>query len=679
LKATGIRIMHHQSLMIADFRRRFWVSLVITLPILLLSPAVQRGLHIEQALKFTGQSYVLFALSSIVYFYGGWPFFKGLRDEIRKMRPGMMTLVALAITIAYVYSTAVVFGLKGEVLFWELATLIDVMLLGHWLEMRSVMGASRALEKLAQLLPNQAHKLSPGGKIEDVPIESLHPGDMVLVRPGEKIPVDGKVVEGETTVDLSLITGESRPVARRPGEELIGGSVNGEGAVELVIEKTGKDTYLAQVMETVRRAQETRSRSQDLADRAAFALVLLAIAAGAATVAAWLALGYAFDFSITRAVTVMVITCPHALGLAIPLVVSVSTSISAGRGLLVRDRGAFERSRLIQVVVFDKTGTLTHGTFSLTDVIPLGSEKGEDEILRLAATVESASEHTIARGITGEAQKRGLSLDRVRDFSAIPGKGARARIGGREVVVASPGYLNELGIEIADERLADLKNEGKTVVYVLEEGQLTGAIGLADTIREESREAVNRLQEAGIRCMMMTGDSRAVAQSVADQLGLSDYFAEVLPQDKSERIKELQERGLVVAMVGDGVNDAPALAQANVGIAIGAGTDFAIESADIVLVRNDPRDVVEVIGLGKATYRKMEENLAWATGYNIVAIPLAAGVLYPIGIVLSPAIGAVLMSLSTIIVAFNARRLNGGSAGQSPAEAPGFSHTETAG
>jgi Cu2+-exporting ATPase len=651
--------MDHQAHMAEDFRRRFWISLAVTVPILILSPNVQRLLHIERSLAFTGQSYALFAISTFVFFYGGWPFFKGIWREMASRQPGMMTLVTVAISIAYVYSAAVVFGLKGEVLFWELATLIDIMLLGHWLEMRSVMGASRALEKLAELLPKQAHKLGPGGEIEDVPIESLRPGDRVLVRPGEKIPVDGEIVKGETAVDLSLITGESRPVPRSPGEALIGGSVNGEGAVEMAIQKTGEDTYLAQVIETVKRAQETRSRSQDLADRAAFALVLIAIGAGAVTMTVWLILGYAFEFSITRTVTVMVITCPHALGLAIPLVIAVSTSISAGRGLLIRDRSAFERSRLIQVVVFDKTGTLTKGSFGVTDVISLDPAAGEDDILGLAAAIESGSEHTIARGITSEADKRGLVLPQATDFSTMPGKGAKAMVDGREALVASPGYLREMGVEATDKKLDRVRNQGDTVVFLLDAGRLIGAITLADTVRSESREAVSRLQASGIQCMMMTGDSRAVARSVAVELGLADYFAEVLPRDKSQHIEELQDQGLVVAMVGDGVNDAPALAQADVGIAIGAGTDVAIESADIVLVRNDPRDVVEVIGLGKATYRKMAQNLAWATGYNVVAIPLAAGVLYPLGILLSPAVGAVLMALSTIIVAFNARLLKG--------------------
>ena len=654
---AGAKQGSHHAHMIADLRRRFWICLAITIPILILSPMIQEWLGIEDNLAFRGDSYVLFALSAVIYLYGGWPFFKGMKDDLAARRPGMMTLVALAISVAFVYSSLVVFGLQGNVLFWELATLIDIMLLGHWLEMRSVMGASRALEKLVELLPSQAHLVRGDGGIEDVPIESLLPGYRVLVKPGEKIPVDGKVVKGETSVDLSLITGESRPVPKSPGDELIGGAVNGDGAVEMVIEKTGADTYLSQVVEMVRAAQESRSHTQNLADRAAFWLTLTAIAAGGATLAVWLVIGYAFDFSLERAVTVMVITCPHALGLAIPLVVSVSTALSARSGLLIRDRSAFERSRLLDAVVFDKTGTLTKGSFGVTEVIPLSEGMSEEEVLRLAAAVESRSEHTIARGVVAEANRRGLHIADTEGFAALPGKGAKAVVDGREVAVVSPGFLRENGISADIPGLESLRGQGKTLVYLLLDSEPAGAIALADTIREESREAVESLEAEGVRCMMLTGDSRQVASWVASELGLSDYFAEVLPHEKSHRIEELQGRGLVVGMVGDGVNDAPALAQADVGIAIGAGTDVAMEAADIVLVRNDPRDVGAVLGLGKATYRKMLQNLGWATGYNVVAIPLAAGVLYPLGVLLSPAVGAVLMSLSTIIVAFNARLL----------------------
>lgn len=647
----------HHVHMVADFRRRFWICLVVTVPILLLSPLIQDALHVSDALDFPGELYVLFGLSSFVYFYGGWPFLKGLRDELKKREPGMMTLVAMAITVAYVYSSAVVFGLEGKLLFWELATLIDIMLLGHWLEMRSVMGASRALEKLVELLPSEAHLIRADGEIEEVLVEDLNPGDRVLVKPGEKIPVDGELVKGETSVDLSALTGESVPVPKGPGDELIGGSVNGEGAVEMTIEKTGSDTYLSQVIGMVREAQESRSRTQDLANRAAFWLTIISISVGVVTLAVWMVLGHTFEFSMERSVTVMVITCPHALGLAIPLVVAVSTALSAGNGLLIRDRSSFERARLLQAVVYDKTGTLTEGRFGVSDVLPLDGSLSEEEILALAGAVESRSEHSIARGISEEARRRGIELEQPQDFKAIAGKGAWATVGGKEVMVMSPGYLKEANIDLVNEKVEKLAAQGKTVIYVLSDNRPVGAIALADIVREESREAIRQLKDMGIQCMMLTGDSRQVARQVAEDLGLSDYFAEVLPHEKSRKIKEIKERGLVVAMVGDGVNDAPALVEADVGIAIGAGTDVAVESADIILVRNDPRDVSSILSLSRATYRKMQQNLIWATGYNAFAIPAAAGVLYPLGIVVGPAVGAVLMSLSTIIVAINARLL----------------------
>ncbi len=647
----------HHAHMVADFRRRFWVCLAVTVPVLLLSPLIQDTLHISDALDFSGELYVLFALSSFVYFYGGWPFLKGMRDELRKREPGMMTLIAVAITVAYVYSSAVVFGLEGKLLFWELATLIDIMLLGHWLEMRSVMGASRALEKLVELLPSEAHLIRADGEIEEVPVEALNPGDRVLVRPGEKIPVDGELVKGETSVDLSALTGESVPVPRSPGDELIGGAVNGEGAVEMVIEKTGSDTYLSQVVEMVREAQESRSHTQDLANRAAFWLTMISITVGVVTLAVWLVLGHAFEFSIERSVTVMVITCPHALGLAIPLVVAVSTALSAGNGLLIRDRSAFERARLLQAVVFDKTGTLTEGRFGVSDVVAFDGSGDENKVLALAAAVESQSEHSIARGIDEEARRRGIEVKQPEGFKAVPGKGALATVGGKEIMVVSPGYMHEENIDLDDERVEKLEAQGKTVIYVLSDRKPAGAIALSDIVREESREAIKQLKDLGIQCMMLTGDSRQVARQVAEDLELNDYFAEVLPHEKSRKIREIKERGLVVAMVGDGVNDAPALVEADVGVAIGAGTDVAVESADIILVRNDPRDVSSILGLSRATYRKMQQNLAWATGYNAFAIPAAAGVLYPIGILLGPAVGAVLMSLSTIIMAVNARLL----------------------
>jgi Cu2+-exporting ATPase len=640
--------------MVADFARRFWVSLAFTLPILILSPMLQDILGVPR-LAVPGQLYILFLLSSVVYFYGGWPFLKGLVSELRGRQPGMMTLVAVAISVAYGYSSAVVFGLPGTVFFWELATLIDIMLVGHWVEMRSVMGASRALEELARLMPAEAHLLVDG-QVREVAVEELVPGQRVLIRPGEKVPVDGRVEKGETSVNEAMLTGESQPVAKGPGERLIGGSVNGEGAVEAVVERTGSDTYLAQVLELVRRAQESRSRSQDVAGRAARWLTLLALAGGAVTFAAWEALGAPVGFALERTVTVMIITCPHALGLAVPLVVAVSTALSAGHGLLIRDRAAFERARALQAVVFDKTGTLTEGRFGVSEVVPAAGAS-EAEVLRLAAAVESRSEHPIARGVVEAAAARGLALPEPEHFRAIPGRGARAQVEGSEVAVVSPGYLREQGVAADTGEVERLAAQGRTVVWVLRGGTPLGAIALGDIIRAESREAVRRLKEMGLRCLMLTGDQRQVARWVAEELALDGFFAEVLPDRKADKVRELQAQGLAVAMVGDGVNDAPALVAADVGIAIGAGTDVAVESADIVLVENDPRDVVAVVRLARATYRKMVQNLLWATGYNAFAIPLAAGVAAPWGVLLSPALGALLMSASTVVVAINAQRL----------------------
>jgi Cu2+-exporting ATPase len=647
---------HDHSAMVADFRRRFWVSLVLTVPILALSPMIRGLFGLEEALAFPGDSVMLWALSSVVFFYGGWPFLAGMTGELRKKQPGMMTLIALAITVAYVYSSLVVFRLPGEGFFWELATLIDVMLLGHWIEMRSVMGASRALEELVRLMPSEAQRLREDGSTETVPVTELRHGDRVLVRPGEKIPTDGTIREGRTTVNQAMLTGESKPVEKAEGDEVIGGAINGESAFVFEVTRTGAETYLSQVIDLVRQAQESRSRSQDVANRAAQWLTFIAISVGALTLAAWLIFGQGFNFALARSVTVMVIACPHALGLAVPLVVAVSTTLSATSGLLIRDRSAFERARELQAVVFDKTGTLTEGRFGVTDVIPLG---GYDEtgLLRLAASLESQSEHPIAAGVVLEAERRGMEFPPPRDFQAIPGRGARATVDGREVAVVSPGYLAEHGLTADDPRVREVAEQGKTVVYVLVDGRVEGSLALADIIREESREALRRLKEMGVQVMMLTGDAEAVARWVSRELDLDDYFAEVLPHEKAAKIREVKSRNLTVAMVGDGINDAPALVEADVGIAIGAGTDVAVESADIVLVRSDPRDVAAIVILARATYRKMVQNLWWATGYNVVAIPLAAGVLYPWGIVLTPAVGAVFMSLSTVIVAINAQLL----------------------
>jgi Cu2+-exporting ATPase len=642
----------HHANMVADFRRRFWISLILTVPILLLSPMIQEWLGIEDKIAFTGDSYVLWGLATIVFFYGGFPFLKGLWDELKAKSPGMMTLIGLAITVAYVYSSAVVFGVVGKSFFWELATLIDVMLLGHWLEMKSVMGASSALEELAKLLPAEAHHLMPDGTIHDMPIEMLKVGHRVVVKPGEKIPADGKVVEGESSVNEALLTGESKPVAKQAGAIVIGGSVNGEGSLTVEVQKTGEESYLAQMTSLVRQAQQSKSRSQTVADRAAFWLTIIAISAGALTIILWLTLSsQGLAFSVERMVTVMVITCPHALGLAVPLVVAVSTAISARNGLLIRNRNNFERARKIQAILFDKTGTLTKGEFGVTDVVSFDKNMTKDELLKYAASVEARSEHPIAKGIVTAAKE---SFP-VKGFKAIPGKGIQGTVADREVKVIGSGFLKESRIKADEKPIKKLTEQGKTVVLVIVDGKLKGAIALADIIRPESKEAIRRLKEMGIKCLMITGDNKEVAKWVADEIGLDEYFAEVLPDQKVAKVKEVQARGMIVAMTGDGVNDAPALAQADVGIAIGAGTEVTVATADIILVRSNPLDAVSIIGLSRATYKKMLQNLGWATGYNILAIPLAAGALYSFGIVLSPAVGAALMSLSTIIVAINAR------------------------
>lgn len=645
----------HHAHMVADFRRRFWVCLALSVPVVGLAPMIQSWLGLRESLRFPGDSYIQFAFATVVYFYGGWPFLKGLFNEVGKRQPGMMTLIGLAISVAYFYSSAVVFGVRGEVFFWELATLIDIMLLGHWIEMKSVMGASAALEKLVKLMPAEAHLVGDGGT-RDVPVTDLGHGDRVLVKPGEKIPTDGTIVEGRTSVNESMLTGESRPVEKGEGDQVIGGAVNGEAAITVEVSKTGDETYLAQVIEMVRKAQESRSRTQDLANRAALLLTIVALSVGAITLVTWLALGREFAFALERTVTVMVIACPHALGLAVPLVVAVSTAISARNGLLIRDRTAFEAARSLDAIVFDKTGTLTEGRFGVTDIIPL-ADMDEARLLTLAASIESQSEHPIAAGVVSAAKDRGVQPPQPKGFRAIPGKGAEATVEGANVKVVSPGYLREHAIEINNDEVRRVSDEGKTVVFVLADDRLVGAIALADVIRPESREAIDRLKAMGVRVMMLTGDAQAVADWVSRELGLDEVFAQVLPDQKAEKIKEVQSRGLRVAMIGDGVNDAPALTQADVGIAVGAGTDVAIESADIVLVRSDPRDVTAIVELARATYGKMVQNLWWAAGYNIFAIPLAAGVLASVGVLLTPAFGAVLMSLSTVIVSINARLL----------------------
>ena len=643
--------------MVADFRRRFWVCLVLTVPVLVLSPMVRNFTGQGMAPLFAGEEWVALALSSIIYFWGGWPFLKGALPEIRSGRPGMMTLVALAISTAYYYSAAVTLGLPGgEPFYWELATLVTIMLLGHWLEMRSVLGASRALEELVRLLPDTALRVTADGGTEDVPVAALIAGDRVVIRPGAKVPVDGKIIDGTSSFNEAMLTGESKPVTRSAGEAVIGGAVNGEGAVTIEVKATGEATYLSQVIAMVKAAQDSRSRTQDLASRAATILTWIAITVGLGSFGYWYAVGAGATFALERMVTVMVIACPHALGLAVPLVVAVSTSLAARNGLLIRDRAAFERARDLNAVVFDKTGTLTEGRFGVSDLVLL-QDGDETTALRLAASVESQSQHPIATGIVAAAKARGIDFPAPEGLQSITGAGVTARVDGREVAIVSPSHLRRQGRPVTDPRLALLEEAGKTVVVLEVGGQPYALLALADIVRAESRDVVARLKARGVRSIMMTGDAEGVAKSVAAELGLDEYFAQVLPDQKAARVKELRARGLKVAMVGDGVNDAPALVEADLGIAIGAGTDVAVESADVVLVRSDPRDVEAILGLSRATYSKMVQNLIWATGYNAFAIPMAAGITFGTGFLMTPAVGAVFMSASTIIVAINAQLL----------------------
>ncbi|MFP4502570.1 MAG: copper-translocating P-type ATPase [Candidatus Hydrogenedentota bacterium] len=644
----------HHAHMMADFKRRFFISLVLTVPVLTLSPMLQGWAGLEETLDFPGDLWVSLVFSAAVFFYGGWPFLKGAWDELSDTNPGMMTLIGLAISVAFGYSAVVVFGVPGRVFFWELATLVDVMLLGHWIEMRSVMSASGALEDLVKQMPSTAHRITQGDNTQDVPVADLQPDNVVLVKPGEKFPVDGLIEEGRTSVNAAMITGESKAVEKGPDDEVIGGTVNGESAVKLRVRKTGDETYLAQVVQMVQEAQQSKSRAQGLADRAAFWLTLIALTAGGVTLAGWLIGGREFVFALERMVTVMVITCPHALGLAVPLVVAMTTAIGARNGVLIRNRTPFEQARQLDAVVFDKTGTLTRGEFGVTDIEPLGDTEA-DKALALAAALERQSEHPIGAGIAVAAQDKDLELPSVKDFEAIPGKGAKGNVDGKDVKVVSPGYLKENDIDMPKEPAASLAAEGKTVVYVLVDEAPQAVIALEDLVRDTAKEAVSALQEQGVKTYMITGDSESVAQAVAKKMGIDDYFAEVLPDKKAAKIRALKNDGLRVAMVGDGVNDAPALAEADLGIAIGAGTDVAMETADVVLVHSDPRHVLYTRRLSRANHTKTIQNLWWAAGYNIAAIPLAAGVLVWAGIVLSPAVGALLMSLSTVIVAINAR------------------------
>jgi len=642
----------HHKMMIADFKKRFWVSLILTIPVLILSPMIQG--FFGYSLSVPGNPYVLMALSSVIYFWGGWPFLKGFITEIKKKGPGMMTLIAMAISVAYFYSTATVFGLKGMDFFWELATLIVIMLLGHWLEMKSVLGASKALQLLVSMMPAEAHRVKSDGQVEDIKLEALKKEDIILIKPGEKVPADGIIVEGSSYLNESMLTGESKPVKKEKENKVIGGSINGNGSLKIKVEHTGKDSYLNKVIKLVEEAQKAKSKMQNFSDRAAKWLTYIALSVGFGTLAVWLIAGYPFVFALERMVTVMVIACPHALGLAIPLVVAISTAVSAQNGLLIRNRTAFEESRKITAILFDKTGTLTTGIFGVTRFETVNTEFSKDEILRLASALEQTSEHPIAVGIINEVKEHKVNIPKAEKFNAITGKGVEAMVEGKSVKVVSPGYLKDKNLTIPE---GAYSSKAETVVFVLVDDKLTGYIALADAIRPESAEAIQVFKKNGIKVLMATGDNETVAKAVSDELKLDGYYSEVLPHQKVEIVKELQSKGEFVAMSGDGVNDAPALAQSDVGIAVGSGTDVAAETADIILVNSNPKDIANLILFGKATYKKMVQNLVWATAYNSFAIPLAAGVLYSKGFVLGPAVGAVFMSLSTIIVAINAQLL----------------------
>ncbi|MGZ5243678.1 MAG: copper-translocating P-type ATPase [Bacteroidia bacterium] len=642
---------HHEG-MIEDFRKRFWISLVLSIPVVILSPMVQHLIGFELIVPY--QEYIVFVLASIIFFYGGWPFLLGLYNEARKNALGMMTLIGLAISVAYVYSTAVVFGLHGMDFYWELATLIVIMLLGHWLEMKSILGASRALELLVSMMPSEAH-LFKNGELINVKLESLQKDDIILVKPGEKIPADGQVIEGESDVNESMLTGESKPIKKAAGEAVIGGAVNGNGSLKVQVKNTGKDSYLNKVITLVQQAQQSKSSTQHLADKAAKWLTFIALGVGVLTLITWLSLGYEFSYALERMVTVMVTSCPHALGLAIPLVVAISTAVSAKNGLLIRNRTAFENARKITLVVFDKTGTLTKGSHEVSRVASTDPAFTENELIRLVSGLEQHSEHHISKGILQFAKQNNIPVSTSQQFNYLPGLGVEGLVEGKQIKVIGPNYLAEKNISLPENLKADEATE--TVVYILIDEKIAGLIALADQVRDESAGAIKTLQQHGIKNLLLTGDNERVAKKVSDQLGMDGFLANVLPHEKQDHIKALQQKGDFVAMTGDGVNDAPALAQADVGIAVGSGTDVAAETADIILVNSNPEDIANLILFGRATYNKMMQNLFWATGYNVIAIPLAAGVLSPWGIVLSPAVGAVLMSLSTIIVAINAQLL----------------------
>jgi P-type Cu2+ transporter len=651
----------HAGHSVAMFRDKFWISFLLTIPTLIWGHMLQRALGYRPP-PIPGARWIPAVFGTAVFVYGGWPFIQGAVRELRDRLPGMMTLIALAITVAFVFSAAVALGYPGMPLWEELATLVTIMLLGHWIEMRSVTQAEGALTELAKLLPSTAERVtSKEGKeqVTVIPLDELREGDIVLVRPGASVPADGVVLEGRSAVNESIVTGESRPVTKAPGDRVIAGTINETGALRIRVTGTGERTALAGIMRLVAQAQSSKSRAQALADRAAYWLTLIALGTGGVTLVAWLGAGAAVAYAVERLVTVLVIACPHALGLAVPLVIAISTTLGARSGLLVRRRRGLEDARLVETVVFDKTGTLTLGEHRVVAVRAV-EPMAEEEALRLAAALEGDSEHPVARAVVASATDRALSIPRVAEFKAIPGYGVEARLDGRMLAVGGPNLLARQGATLSPE-LASFTEaaaaQGQGVIYLIEGSKVLAAFALADAVRPESPAAVRRLHQLGLEVAMLTGDSQQVAESVARELGIDTVFAQVLPEAKAAKIQELQRQGKRVAMVGDGVNDAPALATADVGVAIGAGTDVAVEAGDVVLVRSDPRDVPRIITLSQATYRKMQQNLWWAAGYNIVAIPLAAGVLAGAGIILSPAVGAVLMSLSTVIVAVNAQLL----------------------
>ena len=640
----------HAGHSVGDFWKRFVISTIFSIPVLVLSPMIQRWFGFE--ISFPGDRYVLFALSTFIFIYGGYPFLRGLYDEVRNNAIGMMTLIGIAITVAWAYSVAVTFGLSGMDFYWEMATLIDIMLIGHYFEMKSVTGASRALEMLVKMLPSTAHHLV-NGMVHDMPVSHLEVGHLVLVKPGEKIPVDGLVEDGSSHVNESMLTGESKPIKKEKGHHVIGGGVNGNGSLTVRVTSTGKDSYLTKVVKLVEDAQKIKSKTQHFADRAAKILTFVALGAGFLTLAVWLILDYPFVFALERMVTVMVISCPHALGLAVPLVVAISTSVAAQKGLLIRNRTAFENARLITTIIFDKTGTLTKGSHELETIHIIDEKYTENDLLKLAASVEQHSEHYIAAGIIRKSKSLKIEIPKSENFNYLPGKGLEGTVDGIDVKVVGPNYLNERGIKVD----ALEEEAGRTIVHLLIDDKAAGYFTFSDQIREESYEAIRLLKDEGIKNLLLTGDNEIVAKNVSDQLKMDGFMANVLPHEKLDKVASLQAQGEFVAMTGDGVNDAPALAKADVGIAVGSGTDVAAETADIILVNSNPKDIANLILFGRATYRKMIQNLWWAAGYNIVAIPLAAGILYNYGIMLSPAVGAVLMSLSTIVVAINAKLL----------------------